>query len=69
VTSRPLPPCDCGRVNGGYALFLCHEHAPIPYELTERGHREARKLRQWDAIEATLTAMSQVIGRPVRRSR
>jgi hypothetical protein len=43
-----MAPCECGRV--GYALHLCQEHAPIPYTLSTRGQREARKLRQWDVI-------------------
>lgn len=41
--------CTCARI--GYALFLCQEHAPIPYVLTDRGKREVRHMRQWDAIK------------------
>lgn len=51
---RGMAPCGCGRIGDGYALVLCQEHAPIPYELTDRGRRDAKKLRQWDAIAATL---------------
>jgi hypothetical protein len=47
-----LADCECGRV--GYMLILCQEHAPIPYVLTDRGRRDVRKMRQWDAIFATL---------------
>jgi hypothetical protein len=46
--SRGLAECECGRI--GYALFLCQEHAPIPYTLTVKGIRGARKMRQWDVI-------------------
>jgi hypothetical protein len=45
--------CECTRI--GYALFLCQVHAPIPYTLTDRGHRDARRhgenMKQWDAIK------------------
>lgn len=51
---RGLADCECGRV--GYMLILCQEHAPIPYTLTVCGAREARKMRQWDAIFETLEA-------------
>jgi hypothetical protein len=43
-----LADCECGRV--GYMLILCQIHAPIPYTLTPRGEREARKMSQWDVI-------------------
>ena len=51
---RGMAPCGCGRVGDGYALVLCQEHAPIPYALTDRGRRDIRHLRQWDAIEGML---------------
>ena len=51
--------CECTRFASG-ALFLCQLHAPIPYTLTVRGHREARahgeKMKQWDAIKDSLVA-------------
>ena len=46
--------CACGRVGDSYALVLCQEHAPIPYEVTERGRREAGLMKQWDAIHPSL---------------
>ena len=46
--------CICGRVGDSYALLLCTVDAPIPYTLTVRGKREARKMLQWDAIGETL---------------
>jgi len=56
MTTRKEPAglagCACGRI--GYMLILCQEHAPIPYVLTTKGAREARKMRQWDAIFETL---------------
>jgi len=45
--------CLCARI--GYMLILCEEHAPIPYELTPRGHREVGRMRQWDAIKDSVT--------------
>ena len=47
--SPPISDCTCVRV--GYALYLCQAHAPIPYELTDRGRRDVRHMRQWDAIK------------------
>ncbi len=49
--------CTCARI--GYAIFLCQEHAPIPYEITQRGRRAVGNMKQWDAIEPTLI---QVVG-------
>ena len=42
--------CMCGRVGDTYALLLCPVDAPIPFLLTVKGQREARKLRQWDVL-------------------
>lgn len=42
--------CMCGRIGDTYALLLCPIDAPIPFVLTPRGVREARKLRQWDVL-------------------
>lgn len=47
-----LRECLCARI--GYALLLCEEHAPIPFQLTDRGRRDARRMKQWDAIFDTL---------------
>lgn len=57
MTEKKLPDsqlleCGCGRI--GYSLVLCQEHAPIPYELTPRGRRDVRHMRQWDAVFETL---------------
>lgn len=58
MPEKKLPPslleCGCGR--NGYVLVLCAEHAPIPYELTDRGKREVSRMRQWDAIKDTVVA-------------
>lgn len=51
---QSLLTCGCGR--NGYALVLCPEHAPIPYVVTDRGRREVRRMRQWDAVFETLEA-------------
>lgn len=62
MPEKPMPPtqlaeCGCGRI--GYAMVLCQEHAPIPYELTPRGRRDVRHMRQWDAIFGTLLARQE----------
>jgi hypothetical protein len=51
--------CFCGRVGDSFALLLCKVDAPIPYVLTERGRREARKLRQWDVLFGPLDERRQ----------
>jgi hypothetical protein len=51
--SEPLlRPCACHR--DGYMMVICQEHAPIPFELTDRGRRDIRHMKQWDAIEPLL---------------
>jgi hypothetical protein len=45
---------DCACVRAGYALLLCQNHAPIPFELTDRGRRAAHHMTKWDAIEGVV---------------
>ena len=56
MTTKPEPrgmaECTCARI--GYALFLCQEHAPIPYTVTVKGRREVDHLKQWDVIAPLL---------------
>jgi hypothetical protein len=46
--------CCCGRVGDTYALLLCPVDAPIPFVLSAKGARAARRMKQWDAIFETL---------------
>lgn len=63
--------CECTRI--GYALFLCQIHAPIPYTLTEKGHRDARRhgenMKQWDAIKDGLVLSEQARRAGLREAR
>ena len=52
--SRGMGSCDCGRVGDGYGFVICRLDAPIPYELTDRGRRDVRRMTQWQAIEPML---------------
>ena len=61
--------CACGRVGDTYALVLCQDHAPIPYELTDKGRREAQRMTQWDAVKGSLveaTAAREAINKAAR---